>query len=611
MHIKRIQVEEGFLDGLDLTLPPGLVTFIGARGTGKTSVIELIRFCLGVGGHTAETTSVSREHALSILESGQVTLTLQDGTKEITISRSATDDSPRITDIFTAPIIFSQTEIENIGLQSPGRLRIVDGFLNGREITKREEDAAISETRSLTAEMSKLRKEIEDIEMQRGELPSIEAQLAALKPSEDQLATMSDGMKQKTDALAAVSAELTSKEIGAKAVSTFMEAIVSMKNNLVAAAGYQHRLDPWPLAATDLIAPQREQLLLIEKNIQSSIAGLDAVYESTSALAAQTQKSKLPLEENARVLRREIDQLKEGSGAIVRQAQLLRTKKAQLDALKPMIDSRRERLANITAQREKALEKLETARQIRSKMREEVINDLNGEVGPRIRLVLERSAQYDRFATAITDALKGSGLKYNELALTLAREMSPRELMECVEKSDIEFIVRAVATSKDRALRIVSSLKEVDLGLLSTTLVDDDVAFQLLDGKDYKDIGDLSTGQRCTVILPIVLQHKNRLLIVDQPEDHIDNAFIADTLITAINSRSKDGQIIFTTHNANIPVLGESECVVEMGSDGRRGFVKSCASLNEQVTVDAITGVMEGGAAAFKARAKFYHLSAS
>ena len=47
MIIERVQVEEGFLDGLDLRFTKGLNVLIGPRGSGKTSVIELIRFCLG------------------------------------------------------------------------------------------------------------------------------------------------------------------------------------------------------------------------------------------------------------------------------------------------------------------------------------------------------------------------------------------------------------------------------------------------------------------------------------------------------------------------------------------------------------------------------------
>jgi hypothetical protein len=129
MHIARVQIEEGFLDGLDLHLVPGLNVLIGARGTGKTSIIELIRFCLGVTGYTSESAKRSRDHALSILGSGQVTVTLVAGSEEITVTRTADDPEPRASSSFTKPIVFSQTEIESVGLQPRGRLQLLDSSL--------------------------------------------------------------------------------------------------------------------------------------------------------------------------------------------------------------------------------------------------------------------------------------------------------------------------------------------------------------------------------------------------------------------------------------------------------------------------------------------------
>ena len=142
--------------------------------------------------------------------------------------------------------------------------------------------------------------------------------------------------------------------------------------------------------------------------------------------------------------------------------------------------------------------------------------------------------------------------------------------------------------------------------MVATVSVDDYVTFSLMDGPDYKDIAELSTGQRCTVILPMVLRHMERILIVDQPEDHIDNAFIADTLIKSILVRPPNGQLLFSTHNANIPVLGAADFVVQLGSDGRRGFPIAYGALADAKVVHAITSVMEGGADAFQQRANFY-----
>ena len=134
---------------------------------------------------------------------------------------------------------------------------------------------------------------------------------------------------------------------------------------------------------------------------------------------------------------------------------------------------------------------------------------------------------------------------------------------------------------------------------------------QLMDGTTYKGIGELSTGQRCTVVLPLVLRHTDRILIVDQPEDHIDNAFIAETLILSLIARDPDSQVIFSTHNANIPVLGNADQIVHLGSDGKRGFPVLASDLNDPRAVEAITTVMEGGVEAFKRRASFYNKHAA
>ena len=188
----------------------------------------------------------------------------------------------------------------------------------------------------------------------------------------------------------------------------------------------------------------------------------------------------------------------------------------------------------------------------------------------------------------------------------LAENISPRELLEAADANDVDLIVGATGITKDRAARALVKLRESDLGALATVAVEDTVSLQLLDGATYKSIGELSTGQRCTVVLPLVLLHTDRILIVDQPEDHIDNAFIADTLILSVLARGPKSQLIFSTHNANIPVLGNADRVVQLGSDGKRGFPVLASDLHDPAVVEAITTVMEGGTEAFKRRASFY-----
>lgn len=144
MHIERVQIEEGFLDGLDVSFTRGLNVIIGERGTGKTSLIELIRYCLGVQGYTSDSIKRSLDHALSILGSGQVAVTLSDGEREILVTRTASDESPRASGSFVRPIIFSQTEIETIGLRAQGRIRLLDSFAGDQKDTGARESEAAS-----------------------------------------------------------------------------------------------------------------------------------------------------------------------------------------------------------------------------------------------------------------------------------------------------------------------------------------------------------------------------------------------------------------------------------------------------------------------------------
>jgi len=65
-------------------------------------------------------------------------------------------------------------------------------------------------------------------------------------------------------------------------------------------------------------------------------------------------------------------------------------------------------------------------------------------------------------------------------------------------------------------------------------------------------------------------------------------------------------QIIFSTHNPNIPVLGNADNVIHLDSDGKRGYVMAKGELNQEDIVDSISTVMEGGSQAFASRSKFY-----
>lgn len=607
MYIEKVQIEEGFLDGLDRELNPGLNVIIGARGTGKTSLIELIRYCLGVPGYTAESNKRTLEHALAVLRGGQVTVTLRDGDNRIVVSRSADQPEPTASAPFRKPLIFSQSEIEAIGLEAAGRLRLVDSFVKGSERIDDDEASYVSTIRSLIVEAANVSRDMVEHEVRVLALPEIDKKLKELAPEEAKVTKVSADAAKKAKQLEALATQSSVLAVNADYFSRFRDGIERWETAIRTAISAFPVGESWTdEQRPDPLLEVRNRTKQVANFLESAIDELGVANSTTGEFEQKTIVKKTKLEEQSRKLRREIEKLQEGAGAIARQGQKLREDKAQLEALRQVIREKRKTLTEILNKQSEALQKLEEVRSQRFKLRTDAAKKLSDLLAPRIRIDVSQAGQVDKYAAALVDALHGSGLKYNVLAPSLASVVSPRELLEMTFADDAEALADGASIPKDRAMRVISCLREADLGEIATVLVEDEVSLQLLDGGDYKDFSDLSTGQRCTVVLPLILEHKERILIIDQPEDHIDNAFITDTLITAILRRSNEGQMILTTHNANIPVLGDAHRVFHMGSDGRRGFVLTAAALDDQQVVEAISTVMEGGVEAFRRRAEFY-----
>ncbi|HIB0166718.1 TPA: AAA family ATPase [Escherichia coli] len=192
IYISRVQIEGGFLDGLDVSLKNGLNTIIGARGTGKSTFIELIRYCLDVKGHTIESNNKAISHAKSVLNDGQITVTLSNGIDNIRYSRNADSAPiPPINRDFKPPLIFSQTEIENVGLTSSGRMKLIDDFLSGLDLIQQQEYAEVAIVESYASEIVSLSSSINDVEDKLLMLPQLSEQLIALEQEEKKISSIS------------------------------------------------------------------------------------------------------------------------------------------------------------------------------------------------------------------------------------------------------------------------------------------------------------------------------------------------------------------------------------------------------------------------------------
>jgi len=129
------------------------------------------------------------------------------------------------------------------------------------------------------------------------------------------------------------------------------------------------------------------------------------------------------------------------------------------------------------------------------------------------------------------------------------------------------------------------------------------------EGKEnFRRLEKLSTGQQCTAILHLLLLKNLDPLIMDQPEDNLDNAFIADRIVTELRSEKITRQFIFATHNANIPVFGDAEWIgVFEALDGQAQLPDEAQGAIDVTTVrDKAAIILEGGQTAFNQRKTKY-----
>ena len=467
-----------------------------------------------------------------------------------------------------------------------------------------------AELRSLTTQLRSVVSEISAVVEQANQMGDVRAALEAAQNEEKAVLASMAASTQQTSSLQALQnshATLASRE------ATITHAKVDLERWTLALADALDSIPVLPVASAaasdaDPVEVAREALGRSKGLVSQAISELNAAVARLDSLAATNAAKRIKLDEQSRSLRQSLEVVQRGASAASRRVQTLQEQLGQLGALETVETTRKYQLSELSHRREGVFEELVRLRDLRYDERQSTAKSLTADLGPRIRVDVTKSSLDGAYASAILAALRGTGMHAKELAPLLAGCMTPLELVQAVESDDPKAIASATGLTLDRAIRVVQSLRDGDTAEIISADIDDDAEMFLLDGADYKPTDALSMGQRCSVILPVLLNTAETLLVIDQPEDHLDNAYVVDTLVRSLRARSSHSQTIITTHNANIPVLGEAAHVIQLGSDGESGFQLACGQLRDEDVVDAITSVMEGGAEAFSRRASFYGL---
>ena len=128
----------------------------------------------------------------------------------------------------------------------------------------------------------------------------------------------------------------------------------------------------------------------------------------------------------------------------------------------------------------------------------------------------------------------------------------------------------------------------------------------------FKDIKNLSLGQKVVTILNLILSHgdfSNNLkpVIIDQPEDNLDSRYIYKNLVEQLRQLKEKRQIIIATHNSTIVTNSLSENVIIMDSDGEHGWISKCGYALSSPIKKEILNILEGGEGSFKHRQSVFN----
>lgn len=614
--VVKLGVSGGFLGGAELEFVDGLNCLIGGRGAGKTTALELLRFGLGL---MPDSKIHPQRHKYidglvkSNLNSGKVTVALRTKSgMRYTADRRASERVQVLdelgqavpvsldNDLIFSADVFSQNEIEEIASDPAAQLQLLDRFTAAETLAISRNLESLGHELSQSAQaLTRLDEEIDGLAAKASELPALEERLKGL-------AEVSGPDAEK---LNRAHAERVSRQREAQVPKALRSAVDKVVADLqCAGASYRATRDA---QMSDVGGINAELFLLVAAELTNFTNTLEAALSNVMKAAAavgaaiEAHGTRLAQQHAAQeaVYRALVSVSEELGGRSAERAKLqeaFATAKAHATTVQV---KRRERETAVEA-RQALLNRISELRDQRFGLRKDVAARITAQL-PAIRVSVAQGEDLDDYRQFLTEALKGSGLKQGPMADRLAQNLVPTELADIIARDDLSAFTAKTGLEGDRARKAMSALQTGGLVYQIEALeLHDRPCIELLDGERYKQSPHLSTGQRCTTILPILLLQSERPLLVDQPEDNLDNAFVYETVVRALQQVKGSRQVIFVTHNPNIPVLGQAERVFVFSSDGEKGSVVQVGTVDE--CKDQIERILEGGSEAFCRRKDRY-----
>jgi energy-coupling factor transporter ATP-binding protein EcfA2 len=618
--LDSIELNGGFLPGLKLTLPHGLICIIGPRGSGKSTLAEALRFAIkGTVGASKPRLDLLQAN---IGGSGRVTLvartetagtyTIRRGYKQAAVLLSADGRTVPNVDLDRGTFLpldaYNGPEIEAIADEALGeRRRALLDDLRGEQLSTIHLSLG-EHRRALEANADRIRaarRSINDLSERMEEIGDARARLAAVGPLPENAAsteyTTASQQQQSNarerrridDALAALSslhrdAEAIRQRVSDPKQFTFVDESSANSGFLLEKQTViRQTLDSALAQSSSVIASIEGAKTLLEQ----TKTGLSAIHAQQSADLAQLQQVHREADERYRV-RLDLEQNVQKLQEIEAEQSLRKNELVQL------LTDRKLLKARFLLEREQV-----------SELRDSVATELQRETGRKVRIRVLRNADNLAYRTLLTEGLKGARVRNHDEILDSLLQLRPEQLAQFIQADDQVAFDEACGFGVERTRKILDAFHEnVDPLELEVVDIEDQVRIELnvatINEPIFKDAAELSRGQKCTALLPLLLARTDNPLIIDQPEDNLDNHFIYETVVNSIQRLKGKRQMIFITHNANIPVLADAELVIVMNSDGKIGYVEKSGSVDE--CRDEIVDLLEGGREAFELRRERY-----
>ena len=613
----------GFLAELAIHFNSDLNVLVGGRGAGKSTILESLRYVLDMEPLGEEAKKTHAGIVRHVLRSGtKISLlvrsyrpTRRDYVIERTVPNPPVVRSRdgEVLDLAPADVvpraeIYGQHEIAEL-VRSPDKLtRLLERFTPGDEAAAERHD-------ELRQELERTRRDV--LEVHR-ELGRIDDRLAALPALEETLRRFQEaGLEEKLHERSILVREEQVMKTAYERLEPFRRVLEGLRRELPpdrsfldagasqALPGHGILADCAPLLET-LGREMEDVSRRIQRALEDAERGLGQVQERWQERRAGVQEA---YEETLR----DLQQSQVDGEEFIR----LRQQIEQLRPLKERQSTLKEQLRTRSAERHRLLAEWEDAKAAAFRRLEQAGERVNSELEGRVRVRLEYAGHREPLFQLLREQV-GGRLSEALVALRQRESLSLGELVSAC-RAGREALIERFQIPPAQAERLSQATPETlmeieELDLRSTTEIELNVGGWSEPGlpASWRPLDQLSTGQKATAVLLLLLLESDAPLVVDQPEDDLDNRFIADGVVPKMRQEKLRRQFLFATHNANIPVIGDAELILGLVASGEAGQGRARISPEHMGSIDSrpiqalVEEVLEGGRSAFeKRRAKY------